>query len=347
MDRSFAARGPFAAVRNGSRRRGARSIPLGRLWGFIGSHRRVRLILLCVLSALALLGGGWLALRHSSLVSVEHVHISGVHGVQEHEVRRALELAGKGMSTLDVQPAALAAAVRSFPQVAAVHASASFPHTLRITVTEQLPVAVIVAGSQRTALAANGTVLGSAFASGTLPVIDGQTLPLRRVSEPQTRAYLTVLGAAPTTLDRLASRAYSTPKGLTVAMRNGLLVYFGDDTRPHAKWLSLARVLSDPTSAGASYVDVRLPERPAAGFQGSESAHQTTEQTAGLDPNSAALAQTLEGAITGTSSKTTTTTPATTSGESETQSQEPEASSSPSESPPTAETATATPANGG
>jgi cell division protein FtsQ len=346
MDRSFAARGPFAAARNGSRRRGARSIPLGRLWRFIGSHRRVRLILLCVLSALALLGGGWLALRHSSLVSVEHVHISGVHGVQEHEVRRALELAGRGMSTLDVQPAALVAAVRSFPQVAAVHASAGFPHTLRITVTEQLPVAVVVVGGQRTALAANGTVLGSAFASKTLPVIDGQTLPVRRVSEPATRSYLTVLGAAPMTLDRLASRVYSTPKGLTVAMRNGLLVYFGDDTRPHAKWLSLARVLSDPTSAGASYVDVRLPERPAAGFQGSESEHQAAGQTAGLDPNSAALAQTLEGAITGTSSKTATAT-TTASGESETQSQEPEASSSPSESPQTAETTTATPANGG
>ena len=45
-------------------------------------------------------------------------------------------------------------------------------------------------------------------------------------------------------------------------MRNGLLVYFGDATRPHAKWLSLADVLADPSSAGASYVDVRLPVAP-------------------------------------------------------------------------------------
>ncbi len=49
-------------------------------------------------------------------------------------------------------------------------------------------------------------------------------------------------------------------------MRNGLLVYFGDASRPHAKWLSLVRVLADPSSAGASYVDVRLPSHPAAGF---------------------------------------------------------------------------------
>ncbi|HEY4812622.1 MAG TPA: hypothetical protein VIH71_16355, partial [Solirubrobacteraceae bacterium] len=43
-------------------------------------------------------------------------------------------------------------------------------------------------------------------------------------------------------------------------------VYFGDATRPHAKWLSLARVLADSSSAGASYVDVRVPGHPAAGF---------------------------------------------------------------------------------
>ena len=42
------------------------------------------------------------------------------------------------------------------------------------------------------------------------------------------------------------------PEGLTVAMRNGLLVYFGNSTLPHAKWLSLARVLSFADAAGAT-----------------------------------------------------------------------------------------------
>ena len=79
-------------------------------------------------------------------------------------------------------------------------------------------------------------------------------------------AALAVLGAAPAPLARLVERVFTGAQGLTVAMRNGLLVYFGDATRPHAKWLSLARVLADPSSAGASYVDVRLPSRPAAGF---------------------------------------------------------------------------------
>jgi hypothetical protein len=75
-----------------------------------------------------------------------------------------------------------------------------------------------------------------------------------------------MLGAAPAPLAKAVTRAFSGPKGLTIVMRSGLLVYCGDAARPHAKWISLARVLADPSSAGASYVDVRLPERPAAGY---------------------------------------------------------------------------------
>jgi len=75
-----------------------------------------------------------------------------------------------------------------------------------------------------------------------------------------------VLGAAPAALAKHLARAYDGSMGLTLQLRGGLLAYFGDASRPRAKWLSLARVLADPSSAGASYIDVRLPERPAAGF---------------------------------------------------------------------------------
>jgi hypothetical protein len=79
-------------------------------------------------------------------------------------------------------------------------------------------------------------------------------------------AALTVIGAAPAALRKDLVRAFTGPMGLTLALRHGIRAYFGDASRPNAKWLSLARVLADPSSAGASYVDVRLPERPAAGF---------------------------------------------------------------------------------
>jgi cell division protein FtsQ len=236
--------------------------------GVLRRRRRLSLALLAVLVCSPLLAGGWLWLRHSSLVAVQRVGISGVHGPDARAIDAALTRAARRMSTLDVRPGALRAAVAPFRVVRDLRATASFPHGLRIRVIEQPPVAALVVGGVRTAAAADGVVLGPALLTGSLPTVGGASQPVtgERLRGGSVLAALTVLGAAPAPLARVLTRAFTGPKGLTVVMRNGLLVYFGDASRPHAKWLSLARVLADPNSAGASYVDERLPERPAAGF---------------------------------------------------------------------------------
>jgi len=232
------------------------------------AHRRLRIALLCLLVALPALGGGWLWFRTSSFVAVEHVQLDGVRGPEARAIESALTGAARRMTTLDVRTGALLAAVAPLRVVRAVRASASFPHGLRLAVVEQPPVAALTVGSARTAVAADGVVLGPALLTGSLPTLgaSAQAAPGTRLRNPGTLGALSVLGAAPVSLARFIAHVYEGPQGLTVAMRNGLLVYFGDASRPHAKWLSLARVLADPSSAGASYVDVRLPERPAAGF---------------------------------------------------------------------------------
>jgi cell division protein FtsQ len=242
--------------------------PLGATLALLRANRRLRNALLCLAASLPLLGGGWLWLKDSPLVAVEHVQISGVAGPQAGAIEAALTSEARRMSTLDVHTSSLLAAVAPFRMVRAVHVAASFPHRLRISVVEQPPVAALTVGSWRTAVAADGVVLGPALLTSSLPTLDGVAEPASgaRLSSAGLLASLSVLGAAPAPLARFVVRAFTGPMGLTVAMRSGLLVYFGDASRPHAKWLSLARVLADSTSAGASYVDVRLPERPAAGF---------------------------------------------------------------------------------
>lgn len=231
-------------------------------------RRRLRFALLALVAAIPLLGGGWLLVRRSSLVAVQQVQISGVHGPDARAVASALEQAAHGMSTLDVSAGALRAAVVPLRVVRAVRVVPHFPHGLRIEVSEQLPVAALTVAGVRTAVAADGIVLGPQLLSGSLPRVSGwhEPAPGKRVSGAGLLAALSVLGAAPTPLAKHIERVFTGAKGLTVAMRNGLLVYFGDATRPHAKWLSLARVLADSSSAGASYVDVRVPGHPAAGF---------------------------------------------------------------------------------
>ncbi len=312
MDRSFAGRlgigrlahPPAATARrrtgraSSARRRSRPSLrTTGRLLGplqafatalrsglrVVWRRRRLRFALLALLVLLPLLSGGWLWLRHSSLVQVRRVQVSGLHGPEARAIDTALSNAARHMSTLDVHIGALRAAAAPFRVVRDVRVSTSFPHGLHIHVIEQPPVAALTVAGTRTAVAADGVVLGPALLSGSLPALsaDGKAVSGRSVRGSALLGALSVLGVAPAPLAKTIERAYSGPKGLTVAMSFGLLAYFGDGSRPHAKWLALARVLADPSSAGASYVDVRLPERPAAGFApgAAPPSSTTSEQT--------------------------------------------------------------------
>ncbi|HTW41263.1 MAG TPA: cell division protein FtsQ/DivIB [Solirubrobacteraceae bacterium] len=301
-------------------------LPTAAAW--LARHRRLRMALLTLTLVLALLAGGWLWFRQSSFVAIQRVRISGVHGQDAAAVEAALTQAARGMSTLDVSDGTLRAAVAPLRVVREVRAIPSFPHALRIEVLEQLPVASLSVGGVRTAVAADGDVLGPALLSSSLPSISGSpsgaaaatgkhaadsfgedaaddaAAPAagQRVGGATLLAELTVLGAAPALLARHVERVFTGAEGLTVAMRNGLLVYFGDDVRPHAKWLSLARVLADQSSAGASYIDVRVPSHPAAGFPAgvsppdastSAGAGSAGEQPGGTESTVAALAADL------------------------------------------------------
>jgi cell division protein FtsQ len=261
-------------------------------FSLLARRRRLRLGLLAALLAVGALAGGWLLLRNSSLVSVERVHVSGVHGPEAAEIEAALGRAARHMSTLDVRTGALAAAVAPYRVVREVRATPSFPHGLRIDVVEQLPVAALTVAGGRTAVAADGVVLGPALLSSSLPLLKegptGSAAVLSvgtHVHGSSLLASLTLLGAAPAPLASAVARVYTGPQGVTAAMRKGLVVYFGNAALPHAKWLSLARVLADPSSAGAVYVDVRVPGRPAAGFAG---AGPPEAGTTGLSPTTAA-----------------------------------------------------------
>jgi cell division protein FtsQ len=290
---------------------GAAAAVLGLVSALL-ARRSLRIALVAVAGAAILIGGGFELLRSSSLSAVRQVQVAGVEGPEATAIDSALTEAARRMSTLAVSDAALVAAVQRFKIVRAVRAEASFPHHLRIVVSEQPPVAVLTSGSERTAVAADGAVLGAALASGSLPTLAAPAgdILAADVTQPSLLAALTVLGAAPEPLRGRVASVSEGAQGLTVTMRNGLLVYFGDATLAHAKWLALARVLADASSHGASYIDVLAPSRPAAGgfaagagpsvsptaASGSGS-QQTTPAPA--QPTVAALAESLTAAVGG------------------------------------------------
>jgi cell division protein FtsQ len=231
---------------------------------------RVPLRLLLALLVLAALGyGGWMWLRDSSLAAVRDVEISGSTSSEESKVRQALDAAARDMTTLHVREDALRAAVAQYASVAGLEVEADFPHTLRISVLEHRPVAVLVSGDREIAASGGGLLLQGVVADGDLPVIKtGAPLAGDRVSNANTRTALAIAAAAPDELLRRIDRLWTGPRGMMLALVDGPDVIFGDASDARRKWLAAARVLADPGAAGATYLDVRIPERVAAGGLG-------------------------------------------------------------------------------
>jgi cell division protein FtsQ len=237
----------------------------------LGSIRPPRIRLPIVALALALAFGCYAGymwwVRDWGLFKVEHVSVSGLEGKEAPAIRRALRGAGDRMTTLHVRQDELERAVDSFATVRSLSVSADFPKTLRIVVNEYEPVAALVArDGRRAAVSRAHTVLRAISSQTALPVVEVGTIPTSgSVEEAQTQRLVDVLAEAPRQLRRLIARAYTTAHGLRIAMRSGPALYFGSFSRPAAKWAAAASVLADEASAGAKFIDVRLPERPVAG----------------------------------------------------------------------------------
>ena len=216
-------------------------------------------------AVLVLLAAFWVWLRDSPLVAVRDVSVVGVRGPDASRVRSALSLAARDMTTLHVRDGQLATAVEPYPDVASVDAHADFPHGLELVVHEHVPVAVLVSGDQRVAVAADGTVLRDLPTSG-LAVVAGTAPPAgQAIDDGRAARAVALLAAAPTPLRSHVATVSFGSRGLTAALHDGPVLFFGDAARLRAKWTAIVRVLADRSSAGATYLDVRLPERPAAG----------------------------------------------------------------------------------
>ncbi len=216
--------------------------------------------------AVAFAGGGFLTVRDSSVFAVRDVRLTGVTGPAAPRMAAALGAAAAQMTTLHVDRGALRRSVATFPQVRDLRVSADGRNGLRVEVVQYRPVGAVSAGGRRIPVAADGKLLRGLAAArdlATLPVEDGAAG--RRLTSPEGLRAVAVLDAAPPALRTRIARVTGGARGLGVSLRQGPDVYFGTRARLPAKWAAAAGVLADPDARGARYLDVRVPERPAAG----------------------------------------------------------------------------------
>jgi len=231
------------------------------------SPRLKRRLIALTVACLVLTAGYHFWLRDSSLVAVERVQVTGVTSADAARIRAALTTAGRSMTTLHVDREALDRAVAGYPVVRRLDVQPDFPHGLSVKVVEYRPAAVAVSDAGRVPVAGDGTILRGVKVEGSLPTVtvDG-ALGTGFLVDRGALGAAAVAGGAPAVLRaRIADVVRRGDDGYVAELRDGPELIFGPAIQLRAKWAAAARVLADLEARGASYVDLRIPDRPAVG----------------------------------------------------------------------------------
>ncbi len=200
-------------------------------------------------------------------MAVNDVEVVGVTSGERERIVTELTRVGEGMTTLNTDAERIERAAAAFPTVESVSVDPNFPHGLRIEVSERPPRLLVSAEGKRVPVADDGTVLaGVPVPDEDLPVLELDHLPTAGALGGEPLEQALVLGATPEPLRPMIEGVeYVDDLGVEVTLRGDIPVRFGSGSRAVEKWTAVAAVLADPKLDAVTYVDVRVPERPAAG----------------------------------------------------------------------------------
>ena len=218
------------------------------------------------------LGGVLLALvvaRETPLFGVRAIEVTGAPPGVQRQVERALQdRRGESLVGLDLDAAQTD--ITTLSTVAAVSFDRAYPHTLRVTVVPERPVAVVRQGAAAFVVSDRGRVIASvprtkrpelariwvardvslepgAIVDGDLRIAVGAVAPLAGVRFP----------------GRVVSVA-TEEEQLTLRLGSGLELRLGEPTHVDLKLAVAGRVLP-LLPAGSGYLDLSVPDRPVAG----------------------------------------------------------------------------------
>ena len=239
----------------------ARLVPSGRSLG----------IALLIVAGAAV---AWFGARETGVFAVRTVDVAGAPPAVAQQVRRALAPT-RGTSLLKVDLDASRRLVEALPTVASARFDRAYPHTLRVVVVPERPVAVVRQGADSYLVAESGRVIATAERRNRPALariwVD-RTVKLR-VGDPTEGDLRTAVAAvAPLAGSRFPGRVSSvtaTPEALTLRLRSGLEIRLGDAVDVPLKLAVAARVIP-LLDAGTPYLDVAVPERPVAGTLNSQ-----------------------------------------------------------------------------
>ena len=240
-----------------SRRRRA-----GRLVRSLRPTRSLSARLIGLVGVMAIVSGGWWA-SNSPLFDLRTLSVTGAHHLSQEDVARLAGLRGR-TNVLWISTSTVARRLQADPWILEARVSRTLPSTITIAIEERRAVAVLMPAGQL--VAQDGVLLG-AGGGARLPRIEGAIdRPASGLPRAAPSPALTVVQALPVDLVRQVAQVAMDPtEGITVYLRSGTRVIYGDASAAAAKAAGLQSVLdwAERTGTAIDYVDVRAPGAPA------------------------------------------------------------------------------------
>lgn len=230
------------------------------MMGVLPRRRRSRIVVTLTLTIVVI--AGMVAIAYlTPLMSVRNTDISDNRTVSGAQILDAAKVA-PGTPLLQVDTAAVANRIAAIPSVESARVQRSYPSTLRISITERVPVALVPEGDKLHVLDKSG-VAYLTYASSTAPPAI-KKLPRFETAtpgpaDPTTRAALGVVATLPPQLSALVLKVTATsPVDIQFTLTKGRTVIWGDDSRGEEK----ARTLGYLLTRNATQYNVSAPSFP-------------------------------------------------------------------------------------
>jgi cell division protein FtsQ len=246
-------------------------VPANGLRGRLGvTTVRALGVLMLVAAVVVLL---YAAARFSSLFAFEKLELTGGRPGTREQVRAALRpLLGESLVALD--QADLRRMLEELPAVRSARIDRAFPHTLRIALVHERPLAVVQSGGEAWLVSVRGRVIRAVEPerAGKRPVVQAdpgsKLAPGATVHADDVRTSLEALRRLPDGFPERVESASTSGGAVTLVLAGGMEVRLG---HPGSFALKLAvagrvlRAMSADDAAALAYVDVSVPERPVGG----------------------------------------------------------------------------------
>jgi cell division protein FtsQ len=224
-----------------------------------------------ILTSLALVGvavGAYFAARETALFALDRIEVEGAPAGVAAEVRSSLR-AYQGRSLVKFDSRRASRLLAGVPEVAGARFDRAFPHTLKVRVRLERPVAVLRQGVDAWLVSASARVLEKLERPyPRLPRIwvprSADITVNSTLGGPGARGVAAVAPLRPLRVGADVRQVLTADGELTLVLASGTQLRLGNSGDLRLK-LAIAKQLI-PLTTGAAYVDVSVPERPVAGY---------------------------------------------------------------------------------